>query len=68
MKEIILLPLVGAEIQGIGQVLFGQSSDEVEKILGVPSTKYLSYIKNGLTLFYNPAYTRVTHLYRQSES
>jgi len=56
MVEIQLIPHVGIDIENIGQVKFGQTPDEVEKVLGAPTVMYLSYRYNGLTLFYNPAY------------
>jgi len=56
MIEIELIPRVGIEIENIGKVNFGQTPEEVEKILGEPDTKQLSYRRNGLLLNYNPAY------------
>ena len=43
MKEITLLPLVGAEIRGIGRILFGQSKDELMKIFGDPNRKNTNF-------------------------
>lgn len=56
MLEIILVPHEGIVIQNIGKVCFEQTPEEVEKILGAPSTRLLSYYHNGLLRFYNPDY------------
>ena len=63
MIEIILIPHDGIEIQNAGKISFGQTPDMVEKILGAPDSRHLSYIGNGvtkgLTLFYDPVHGRV---------
>lgn len=37
MKKIELIPLVGIQIEGIGQINLGASRDEVQALLGAPS-------------------------------
>lgn len=54
MVEIVFIPLDGILIQNIGKICLGQTEKDVEKILGAPPTRYLSYYHQGLLSFYNP--------------
>jgi hypothetical protein len=55
MTEIILQPLVGAEVNGKGKILFGQNQDEVIAMLGEPSSKN--------TKVYNAPNTEIFYYY-----
>jgi hypothetical protein len=44
VRAISLLPLVGAEIQGIGKILFGQSVDEVVLLVHFAKTPNRQYM------------------------
>lgn len=56
--EINFIPHEGVIFQNIGKVCFGQTADEVERILEMPTTRHLSYYDNRFNLlcFYNPEY------------
>ena len=47
MIKIELKPLRGISIEGVGEVLLGQSRQEVEKLLGRPPKPYNTYSNNS---------------------
>ena len=64
MTEIILQPLVGAEVNGKGKILFGQNQDEVIAILGEPvrkNTKVYSSSNREIFYYYDFEFTIFFH-------
>lgn len=51
-RKIELIPLAGADVEGVGKIYFGKALDEVEAIMGEPEDKKYDKENNKEVLYY----------------